>query len=173
MLQGGSCWCPALLLSPGPPTALSHQTSWKNQCCGTCISSAQPLLSLSFLLHAHPDLSTAPAMLQGAKPVGTTPGILPSTPMTHKLHSHQRWGRSFPFSLPCLWAQLLPALLLPAWLPAGLSLSTGVMHRVLTCLDFTHHRVKLCSQPHLSGNNQKQANKGRDGTLQNEKHLYF
>lgn len=108
--------------------------------------------------------------------MGTMPGILPSTPLPHEPQAAQlpeRWGRSCPFSLPCPWAQLLLAVPLPAGLPAWLSLSPGVMHSVLTCLAFTHHRVKLYSQPHLSGSNQKQAHKGRDGTLQNEKHLYF
>lgn len=97
---------------------------------------------------------------------------------THKLGIYQRDGAD-----PALFAAPFPyhvsrfscclAVLLSAWLPAWLSLSAGVMHSVLTCLAFAHGMVKLYSQPHLSGSNQTQANKGRGGTLQKEKHLYF
>lgn len=97
---------------------------------------------------------------------------------THKLSSYQRDGADpalfaapFPYHISGLSSCL--AVLLSAWLPAWLSLSIGVMHNVLTCLAFTHNMVKLYSQPHLSGSNQNQENKGREGTVQKEKHLYF
>lgn len=113
----------------------------------------------------------------------TVPSILPSThllPVQHdpQVASYQRNGAD-----PALFAALFPyhvsglscclAVLPSAWLPAWLSLSVGVTHSVLTRLAFTHDMVKLYSQPHLSGSNQNQANRGRGGTLQKEKHLYF
>lgn len=82
--------------------------------------------------------------------------------MTHKLACYQRdradpalLTAPFPYHVSGLSCCL--AVLLSAWLPAWLSLSIGVMHSVLTCLDFAHDMVKLYSQPHLCGSNQNQA----------------
>jgi len=93
---------------------------------------------------------------------------------THKLASCQRDGAdpallAAPFPYPVSGLSCCLAVLPPAWLLAWLLLSTGVTHSVLMCLAFTHDMVK----PHRSGSNQNQANKGREGTLQKEKHLYF
>lgn len=80
--------------------------------------SAQPLFSLSFLLHPHPSLSTDPTMLQGVESLAGTAGPnprrwghtweqflvsfpLPTCHMTHKLHIYQRDGAdAAPFSYP-------------------------------------------------------------------------
>ena len=155
--------------------------------------------SVWHLLHPYPDLSTDPAMvprsmsspclglLAQTSGTGDTHGNCSQCPSLYPPPPSATRPTSWPVTRdgadPALFAAPFPyhvsglscclAVLLSAWLPAWLSLSVGVMHSVLTCLAFTHNMVKLYSQPHLSGSNQNQANKGRDGTLQKEKHLYF
>lgn len=156
--------------------------------------------SVWHLPHPHSDLSTDPAMLPRSTSspclgllvqtsgTGDTYGNCSQCPSLYPPPPSATWPTSWPVTretgqiLPCSQPLFLTtvsglscclAVLLSAWLPAWLSLSIGVMHSVLTCLAFAHDMVKLHSQPHLCGSNQNQANKGRDGTLQKEIHLYF